>query len=169
MSRPSNMMRPAVGVSMRSTASPVVDLPQPLSPTSPSVSPRFSAKLTPSTALMVPTRRLMTAPLSSGKCTLRFSTLRISSAFAGAAGVVRAPAAPLSSDVIEAGPAVVVGDAYERRTAHAARVSGDPAAGRERATEWKLRQVWRLAFDGHKRSGCVAVEARDGGHQSNRV
>ena len=35
-------MRPAVGVSMRNTASPVVDLPQPLSPTSPSVSPRSS-------------------------------------------------------------------------------------------------------------------------------
>ena len=34
-------MRPAVGSSMRSTASPVVDLPQPLSPTRPSVSPRL--------------------------------------------------------------------------------------------------------------------------------
>ena len=38
---------------MRSTARPVVDLPQPLSPTSPSVSPRFNAKLTPSTAFTV--------------------------------------------------------------------------------------------------------------------
>ena len=38
---------------MRSTASPVVDLPQPLSPTSPSVSPRRSVKDTPSTAFTV--------------------------------------------------------------------------------------------------------------------
>ena len=44
MSSPSNTMRPAVGVSMRSTASPVVDLPQPLSPTRPSVSPRRMVK-----------------------------------------------------------------------------------------------------------------------------
>ena len=39
MSSPSNTMRPAVGSTMRRIASPVVDLPQPLSPTSPSVSP----------------------------------------------------------------------------------------------------------------------------------
>ena len=38
---------------MRRIASPVVDLPQPLSPTSPSVSPCRSVKLTPSTALTV--------------------------------------------------------------------------------------------------------------------
>ena len=53
MSSPSNTMRPAVGSTMRRIASPVVDLPQPLSPTSPSVSPCRSAKLTPSTALTV--------------------------------------------------------------------------------------------------------------------
>ena len=40
----------------------MVDLPQPLSPTRPSVSPRCSAKLTPSTALTVPTWRWMTTP-----------------------------------------------------------------------------------------------------------
>ena len=40
MSRPRTRCGPTVGSSMRRTASAVVDLPQPLSPTSPSVSPR---------------------------------------------------------------------------------------------------------------------------------
>ena len=41
---------------------PVVVLPQPLSPTSPSVSPRRTAKLTSSTALTCPTVRWNTTP-----------------------------------------------------------------------------------------------------------
>ena len=67
MSSPSNTIRPAVGVSMRSTASPVVDLPEPLSPTRPSVSPRRMVKETPSTALTVATRRWIRMPLVIGK------------------------------------------------------------------------------------------------------
>ena len=63
MSWPSNTMRPAVGSSMRRMARPVVDLPQPLSPTSPSVSPRRSAKLTPSTAFTVADLALDDDPL----------------------------------------------------------------------------------------------------------
>ena len=44
----------------------VVVLPQPDSPTSPSVSPSRMSKLMPSTARTVPTRRRRTAPLISG-------------------------------------------------------------------------------------------------------
>src|ERR1700758_435726 len=47
---------------------PVVVLPQPLSPTSPRVSPRPTVKSIPSTAFTSPTLRLMTIPSVTGKC-----------------------------------------------------------------------------------------------------
>ena len=48
--RPSNQTSPAVGSIRRRMQRPVVDLPQPDSPTRPSVSPGAMSKLTPSTA-----------------------------------------------------------------------------------------------------------------------
>ncbi len=51
MSRPSILMLPSVGSISRRTVRPTVDLPQPDSPTRPSVSPRRIEKLTPSTAI----------------------------------------------------------------------------------------------------------------------
>ena len=51
MSRPSNSTFPAVGSTSRSMARPKVVFPLPLSPTSPSVSPARTSRLTPSTAL----------------------------------------------------------------------------------------------------------------------
>src|SRR5258705_225202 len=80
------MMRPAVGVSMRSTASPVVDLPDPLSPTRPSVSPRRIVNETPSTALTVATWRWIRIPLVTGKWTFKSSTRRIGSSAATVVG-----------------------------------------------------------------------------------
>src|SRR5262245_13894299 len=162
MSRPSNRMRPLVGSAIRSTASPVVDLPQPLSPTRPRVSPRLRAKLTPSTALMVPTWRRMTAPFSSGKCTFRSSTRRISSGDAVTADDACATAALLSRDIMEAGLEMTVGDVDERRAAHVANIGGDAAAGREGAAERQLREVGRLALDRDERPSGVTIEARDG-------
>ena len=50
MRSPSSLTSPAVGSVRRRIALPTVDLPQPLSPTSESVSPRLMSKLTPSTA-----------------------------------------------------------------------------------------------------------------------
>src|SRR5690606_21273652 len=50
ISRPSNTISPASGSYRRSSALPSVDLPQPDSPTRPSVSPRAISKLTPSRA-----------------------------------------------------------------------------------------------------------------------
>ena len=47
---PRHSMAPAVGSTSRNTVLAIVDLPQPLSPTSPSVSPSAIAKLTSSTA-----------------------------------------------------------------------------------------------------------------------
>ena len=49
-SSPFNVTSPAVGSISRVTSRAVVDLPQPLSPTRPSVSPRWMWKSMPSTA-----------------------------------------------------------------------------------------------------------------------
>src|SRR5438477_1821613 len=68
MSTPSNRISPAVGRSSRRMQRPVVVLPQPLSPTSPRVSPRRTVKSIPSTALTSPTFRLITIPSVTGKC-----------------------------------------------------------------------------------------------------
>src|SRR5215216_6044177 len=54
---------------------PVVDFPQPDSPTRPSVSPRSTSKLTPSTARTAPTWRWRT-PRRIGKCIIKLSTRR---------------------------------------------------------------------------------------------
>ena len=54
----------------RRSVRPRVLLPQPLSPTSPSVSPRTTSKLTPSTAFTVPRTR-PSSPPRTGKCVLR--------------------------------------------------------------------------------------------------
>ena len=53
MSRPLKMMRPEVASIRRSTARPVVVLPEPDSPTRPSVSPALTSKETLSSALII--------------------------------------------------------------------------------------------------------------------
>ena len=58
-SRPSNFTEPDVGLCSCRIARPVVDLPQPDSPTRPSVSPGCSVNDTPDTACTVPTLRGM--------------------------------------------------------------------------------------------------------------
>src|SRR5580700_10623709 len=73
MSRPNSLMRPSVGSSSRSTVRATVDLPHPLSPTSPKVSPGPIEKLTPSTARTWPKVRRM-IPFLTGKCFLRSLT-----------------------------------------------------------------------------------------------
>ena len=55
-------MLPLVGSTSRRMLRATVDLPQPDSPTIPSVSPTPTVKLTPSTACTVPTRRRSTPP-----------------------------------------------------------------------------------------------------------
>ena len=50
ISLPSTLIEPEVGSTRRMAARPAVVLPQPDSPTRPSVSPAFTVKVTPSTA-----------------------------------------------------------------------------------------------------------------------
>ena len=56
----------------------IVDLPQPDSPTTPSVSPSLTVKETPSTALTAPTCFWKMIPRVTGKCFFRSSTTRSS-------------------------------------------------------------------------------------------
>ena len=71
---PSKRIVPEVGSISRSTSRAVVDLPQPDSPTSASVSPRFSVNEMPSTARTTPTVLPSTRPLRTLKCLARSST-----------------------------------------------------------------------------------------------
>ena len=73
---PSNKTSPEVGSMRRRITRPVVVLPHPLSPTRPSVSPRLTVKLMPSTALTAPTCLEKMMPFVIGKC-LRGSLLPI--------------------------------------------------------------------------------------------
>src|SRR3954452_18492573 len=57
MSLPSNTIEPSAAGASPSSARPSVDLPLPLSPTSPTPSPRRSDNVTPSTARTVPVDR----------------------------------------------------------------------------------------------------------------
>ncbi len=66
MSSPLNLIDPSVGRSRLTSILATVDLPQPDSPTMPSVSPRSSVKSTPSTALTAPTCFLKRMPWVRG-------------------------------------------------------------------------------------------------------
>src|SRR4051812_48934451 len=76
MSWPSNRIRPSVGSSSRMSSRPVVDFPQPVSPTRPIVSPLRIEKLTPSTAFTAPTFFWKMMPRVTGKCFCRSVTSR---------------------------------------------------------------------------------------------
>src|SRR5437762_5947190 len=67
-STPSNFTSPAVGLYSWRIARPVVDFPQPDSPTRPSVSLFSTKKSMPSTARTAPTWRWKMIPCVSGKC-----------------------------------------------------------------------------------------------------
>ena len=74
MRRPRHSIVPEVASINLRIVLPVVDLPQPLSPTRPSVSPSAIWKLTLSTACTWPRTRQKTRPSLTGKCLVRFFT-----------------------------------------------------------------------------------------------
>ena len=74
---------PALGSISRKMQRPVVDLPQPDSPTMPRVSPAAMLKLTPSTACTRSTSRLSSPPLI-GKYLVKPLTCKSSGAWSGA-------------------------------------------------------------------------------------
>ncbi len=100
MSRPSKRIAPPVGVYSRVISRPVVDLPQPDSPTSPREPPSGTWNETPSTACTWPTVRRMTPDDFTGKYILRLSTSRTGLAEGEDSGtrVSSAGSARISSD-----------------------------------------------------------------------
>src|SRR6478609_3610759 len=89
MSWPSNSAEPPVGFSSPQSRRATVDLPQPDSPTSPSVSPGYRSKETPSTALTAPIFFLNRMPRVSGKCLTMSLTCRTGSELVASFGIGR--------------------------------------------------------------------------------
>src|ERR1700687_5891932 len=83
---PSKRMSPEVGSISFMIIRPVVVLPQPDSPTSPTVSPRPMSKLLPSTARTAAGGPLAQSPRRTGKCFTRFLTSRSLGSSLGASG-----------------------------------------------------------------------------------
>src|SRR5215831_15189947 len=146
MSLPERRMLPAVGSISRNTVRPTVDLPQPDSPTSPSVSPASIVKLTPSTAKTVPPARCNSL-LRTGKCFLRS---RISSTVSGMAFPVKFARAPAGGPMAGAfflvsgilRPATLLGVRAARRK-HAA---GREIAERRHGARYFLQPLDRAAI-----------------------
>src|SRR5689334_676189 len=144
-SRPSKITRPPVGGSRRRMQRPVVVLPQPDSPTRPSVSPRPISKLTPSTALTTAGRPPKSPPPTS-KCFTRFSTRRIGSGVLMRSGGSRGGRVKLAGE--PAGREVIGRDRLEPGLVLAAPIDGEGAPGREGAAHRQAREVGGLAGDG---------------------
>src|SRR6185437_12044981 len=161
MSRPFSLMAPAVGSISRSTVRATVDLPQPLSPTRPSVSPSPIEKLTPSTARTCPTVR-RNKPFFTAKCLRRPLT-----SSTGVLGIVRARV-PAGGPMTRA--LLLVG-----RIGRAATLVGQRAARREGATHRQGGERRHHAgnlhqpLGGFRRLACHEVEPRDGGQQTLRI
>src|SRR5207237_294065 len=103
----SNITLPEVTGMSWVTSRPSVDLPHPDSPTSPTVSPRCTSKLTPSTALTL-------APTPAGKC-FTASRTRNSGASAGAGrGPTAVTVALRTGQPIHPG-GVLLGELLQRR------------------------------------------------------
>ena len=151
---------------------PVVVLPQPDSPTRPSVSPRRRVKLTPSTARISPACRPR-SPLRTGKCLTRSRTSRMTSVLGrslGSLGRARrspAPSAgrarPLPSRRSRAGRSPIGSSGGRSR---AQRSTAERAAGQERAARRQAREVGRLALDGVEPGAARLVQARDRAQQA---
>src|SRR5712692_2229080 len=107
---------------------PRVDSPQPLSPTSPKVSPGCTVKSTPSTALSQPVTRLG-KPRVRGKCFFRPCTSRMASMFLLSGG--RGDNAPNDREKPPE-PAAGLADTPAERT-HSGCENGSPGAARRDA------------------------------------
>src|SRR5260370_9349893 len=150
MSSPLKTILPAVGAMSLIAVRPSVDLPQPDSPTSPSVSPVLISRSTPSTACTYPTVRCST-PEATGNQPLR-SVIETSGSAAVHARVSVLTAVSgtfqLRAGLCDParGPLGVADREQPRRVARAA-LDPESASGMERATIRQLDQAWGEAFD----------------------
>src|SRR5687767_10387469 len=154
----SNQISPDVGSMSLRIVRPVVDLPQPDSPTSPRVSPGMTSNDTSSTAWTRATSR-ESSPPRIGKYFLRFRTLRSGSAMG-------------SSSVEEAGHLVAWPHFLERRRVVEMHGFGQRAARREAAARPRLAAQGRDGAGNRLElllPGGRHVDARDRAQQSLRV
>src|SRR3989442_2000998 len=177
MSVPRNSMWPDVGVSSRTRSRPVVVFPQPLSPTTPRISPCRMSKLTPSTAWTYCSgpNRDPRKPDLIGNIFTRFWTRYTTSpdAASGTAPSVTAISAlphralvDLLREVAE-GP-VARRDLHHRGVLGAADLLRDPAPRVEPAARGRVREGRRAPRD-RAEALPVPLDARERGHQPDRV
>jgi hypothetical protein len=131
-------------------ARPSVVLPQPLSPTRPSVSPGAMAKLTSSTAF-TNSRARLNIPCFTGKCTFRFLTSSRLMVISKTGTAPNVPASTSTSSGISEHSGL-----------------GDRAARRETAAGREIADARDVAGNGRKPVG-VAAQFRHGIHQRLRV
>src|SRR3954470_17812727 len=167
MSVPLSLMDPAVASIRRRIARPTVDLPQPDSPTSASVSPGLIDRLTPSTAYTCPVVR-RSRPFLIGKCFFRFVTSSTGGRGSGMAASIETFGMPAG------GPACRSFLLVGRRLAAAAIVC-KRAARRERAASREMSERGHDAGDflqaplGLTRAAAHQFEPRDRSHQPVRI
>src|SRR5262245_23579805 len=154
MLSPSNSITPAVGSSAARMSLEVVVLPQPDSPTRPSVSPALMVKLMPSTAFTQP-RTLPSRGLPAGKYFLRSRT---SSNDSLTLNLLAYEPAPGSSPVP---------DGLLSWFLAAAPIDGMPAPGMEATAARQVREIRRLA--GNPVERLLRAELRYGVKQCLRV
>src|SRR5262249_3791116 len=179
MSRPSRRIEPSVGSIRRSTVRTTVDLPQPDSPTRPSVSCGAIENDTPSTANTTPPERRR-KPWRMSKCFLRSRTSSTGGEacpLAEARAVVAVSAIAASEDLVRApaGGPVARALLLVGREGGAAAVLRIGAARRKNAAGRQVAERRDHAGDLLQPRGRALAdamhdgEARDRGHQAARV
>src|SRR5919204_6937801 len=165
-------MRPAVGSRSRMMARPSVDLPQPDSPTRPTVSPALISRSTPSTACTWPVVRCIN-PVAIGNHTLR--SLTVTSGWSAVQAMVRCLAAV--SGTFQLRPRLghparrALRVPYLKKRGHVVRAAVylEHAPGMEGAATRQVDQVRRQAFDRLQGLVALRVQAGGGGQQRPRI
>src|SRR3990170_8617781 len=180
---PSKVTSPDVGLySMRMTR-PSVVLPQPLSPTSPSVSPRLISKLTPSTALTSATLRWKMIPEVTGKYIRTSATRTIVSPAGSADGVLGACSTTMLSPLrrgrrlrglghaLPLPASAMVVRAHRQQRGHLLRAAlhGEAAARPEGAAGRKVHQIRGNPFNRVQLLLARLVQTRNGLQEAQRV
>src|SRR5690242_9625625 len=144
---PSKRISPEVGSISFMIIRPVVVLPQPDSPTRPTVSPRRMSKVMPSTARTAAGGPLAHSPRRTGKCftrSLTSSSLGTSSSFGTASGGAAIVISLLREQTANRAP---VPGLDERHLAGLALRASPVAARREGATGGEVRRSGRAPLD----------------------
>src|SRR5436190_20769260 len=164
-SSPFSLTAPPVGSISRVTSRAVVDLPQPLSPTRPRVSPRRMWKSMPSTAFSV----CVFSPASLEKmspCSVKCLVRPLTSSSMSSVAPRTILTSPLSVQM--ARRHVAGRDLPELRHLAAAEIHGVRAARMEFAAGRRLHHVAHRALDGREVLG-LRVEPRDRVQQADRI